>query len=297
MGPLMRGEYAQCSKNSLNIVVHNTVRDKEGRYVILYCTFKGFKMVLANIYAPNRDNPQFLQKVFEQINKFSPQLQFVAGDMNLALDKVLDHQESVTSNDKSADWLAKYIDTVKLVDIFRFTHPDSNGFTYYSKYPKLNFSRLDYIFISEEILQFVDVVRVLPSFKSDHSLVELIIQFKPFKRGPGYWKINNALLRDADYVDKMNHLIKIALEEQVGSFKQQWELLMLSARGSTIQYASRRCKSDRLKDTLLERRLTKLHDELKDQNPLKFMDTEEQITLFLKTVIIKKIVTLAFLFS
>ena len=36
---------------------------------------------------------------------------------------------------------------------------------------------------------------------SDHSIPSIELDFRNFERGRGYWKFNNSLLKDPDYVE------------------------------------------------------------------------------------------------
>ena len=44
---------------------------------------------------------------------------------------------------------------------------------------------------------------------SDHKLVKVEIGTTNFKRGPGYWKFNTALLDEPNFIDEMNNLIDV----------------------------------------------------------------------------------------
>ena len=56
----------------LKIDVHNTIIDEEGWFILLYVTLEGKKWVLVNIYAPNKDSSEFIDKVFSEYLRFSP---------------------------------------------------------------------------------------------------------------------------------------------------------------------------------------------------------------------------------
>ena len=119
----------------------------------------------------------------------------------------------------------------------------------------------------------VDKIDIIPGFRTDHSIICLVLQCTPISRGPGYWRINNSFLKDIDYVNKINQLINIELEcsKEFGG-KKVWELLKLTCRSSTIQYANCLKKSNKLMLTALEKKVKQLELEL--QNPLpQFNDT------------------------
>ena len=262
----------------INVKVHNTITDEEGQLLILYCTLEKEKFVLANIYAPNVDNPDFFHKCFTEIERFSPKFMLIGGDFNTALDPQVDRQGSKYNNDKSAQWIVNKCENLDLIDVYRYVHPDKPGYTYYSKYPTLNFSRLDYFLLSNEGSQFIESVKTIPSYKSDHSLLVLVFNILTHKRGPGYWKLNTKFLQDSEYVDHINDLLDREIEQtNADTFKDRWELIKLAVTTSSVQFAKNRSKSNKLKIQVLERKLDRLVKEAEGINPIVFRDTEDQI--------------------
>ena len=55
---------------NFNIKVHKQIRDTDGRYIILYATINDVKYILANVYVPNDDNPEFFVNFWQQIEQF-----------------------------------------------------------------------------------------------------------------------------------------------------------------------------------------------------------------------------------
>ena len=92
-------------KVSDKIQIHNTIQDLDGRYVILYLTLKGFKLVLANIYGPNSDEPLFYQKVFTNIARFSLHYVVIGGDLNVTIDPNIDKQGKHKTNELASKWI------------------------------------------------------------------------------------------------------------------------------------------------------------------------------------------------
>ena len=76
-------------------------------------------------------------------------------------------------------------------------------------------SRLDYFFISPEFYGFVTEVDIDISYRSDHSLIIVDLNFITQERGKGYWKFNNSLLYDPEYVKKVMETI----HETVSSYR------------------------------------------------------------------------------
>ena len=64
-------------------------------------------------------------------------------------------------------------------------------------------ARLDFFLITENIhvLSNLKNCKVEPSYRSDHSMIILELEFNLFIRGKGLWKFNNSLLYDIDYIN------------------------------------------------------------------------------------------------
>ena len=53
--------------------------------IVIFDPKNGSPVVLANIYAPNDDNPQFYLDVFAHLDRFDQSCLIVGGDLNLVL--------------------------------------------------------------------------------------------------------------------------------------------------------------------------------------------------------------------
>ena len=61
-------------KKSLNIEIHNIIREDTGRYIMMYVTLEGKRMLFANIYAPNEDSPEFFDRLHKILDKMNPEI-------------------------------------------------------------------------------------------------------------------------------------------------------------------------------------------------------------------------------
>ena len=151
---------------------------------------------------------------------------------------------------------------MQIADVWRFFHPDIPGYTWRRLCPTPTFSRLDYIFVLEANLQFITEVKIVPGFKSDHSFLKMSFSWNSFNRGSGYWKFNTSLLNDPEYLNRINDLIDVQMSCVSGNIRMQWETLKLAIRGSTLQFAARRKKSNTNKLSVLTKKLARLEDQL-----------------------------------
>ena len=48
---------------------------------------------------------------------------------------------------------------------------------------------------------------ISPGYRTDHSLVTIVLRKNEFKRDRSFWKFNNSLLRDKIYIEQIKKLI------------------------------------------------------------------------------------------
>ena len=111
-------------------------------------------------------------------------------------------------------------------------------------------------------MQFTKKSDILPGTQTDHSMVFLELQFDLAVRGPGYWKFNTSLLNDAAYIDRINGVLDVQMNQQYKDKKTTWEMVKLSMRGSTIQYVSRKKKAKNNELHALQHKLKQKEDKL-----------------------------------
>ena len=104
-----------------------------------------------------------------------------------------------------------------LYDIWRMRNPDCKRFTYRQKTPFLQ-RRLDYFFISDELQESISKVDALPSLRSDHSPIYMkYVDSQSGMRGNSYWKFNNSLLSNPEFISSMKEKIEEVIREELGN--------------------------------------------------------------------------------
>ena len=115
-------------------MIHSTTIDTEGRYVIVDIEIKGIRLAMANIYAPNYNNPTFFLNLSQKIEDLSNENQIIGGDFNLVLNIDIDKLGGrQTTNLKSQEVLRNWCEHTDLIDIWRLQHPADQTFTWYTK--------------------------------------------------------------------------------------------------------------------------------------------------------------------
>ena len=67
---------------------------------------------------------------------------------------------------------------------------------------------MDFHLISETLADIIDNCEIKPGYRSDHFCIELTITLNNFKIGKGIRKFNNSLLKNQDYLNLINKVIK-----------------------------------------------------------------------------------------
>ena len=91
-----------------------------------------------------------------------------------------------------------------LVVVWRVRNPESRQYSWMRTNPQITASRLDYALVSEGLDSNCVNTMYLPGIKTDHRAFYLAIDQIFSQRGPGFWKFNNLLLEDIDFLNKMN---------------------------------------------------------------------------------------------
>ena len=129
---------------------------------------------------------------------------------------------------------------------FTFTQQYSSGFIQ---------RRLDYIFISNGLQEFVSTTDILTPISTDHSpLLFFLSKERGNIRGKRFWKFNSSLTKDQNYINKIKDLICNFNTKNDCDFSRQlkWEFLKYEIRKFTIYYTKGLAKARKQKITNLE---------------------------------------------
>ena len=260
--------------SNLGCTISEVYNDAEGRLLILLINSEYGQLLLANIYAPTKDNPakqsRFLQKLSDAIHKYEDYGIIIGGDFNICQNEFYDKQggkQQTTSN--SAKQLDNMMTDINLIDVWRILNPELRQFTrrQNSKIGLIQ-SRLDFWLISTYLLYDVNNVKIKPGLKSDHSIVSLTFNFHTNdKRGRGFFKFNNSLLHDKEYVVLIKNTIKECnTETKLDDKGLLWDYLKCKIRGITISYSVAKAKQNRILESELLHKIRDLETNLSTDN-------------------------------
>lgn len=188
---------------------------QEGRLLITSIKVYGKTLGLVNVYAPNlstdlRDQTQhldFLEKLHNKLKVISEKVEsiLVMGDINCILSKKLDASGgNPTIYSKSVEKIQEIMSEIGLIDIYRERYPEEQLFTYAPGGPNVRniYRRLDYALISEELSGQVLDAEIKPAIQTDHRIILLNVELtKEVTRGKGYWKHNDLINGDSEYLN------------------------------------------------------------------------------------------------
>ena len=225
--------------------------DKEGRILLVHTELCNRDVIVVNIYAPTKDNTtlqnNFLENLRIILENFTDKPLIIGGDFNTYLDSELDKRGGISPQTSSyKDNLIQFMEEFLLVDIWRLRNQDKRQFTWRGKgRGGIVQSRLDYFLVSVSLESEIDNTTIKPGFGTDHSLINLNIKLlEGQKRGRGYWKFNNSLLKDKDYIKIVKETIVEALSNnQFNNKRVLWDFIKCKIRTTTMIYSSEKAKS------------------------------------------------------
>lgn len=260
--------YSSFSSNSrgVAILIHKAIpfvlssckQDPEGRYILVHGTIYGMHITMMNIYAPNPPPPSFWTKVATELEEFRCPITLLGGDCNCCQDDSKDRSRTDRYRNKSSDTsLAKMLDDINLIDIWRVLNPTARDFTFYSN-PHKFYSRIDHFFIPPHITGQATSCNIGSIHISDHAPVYLEIAMRCDIEGPRRWRFPSYLLSDKDFKKKMKEEMGLFFDKNDNGDTNPeflWEAAKAYVRGIAISYMAWRKKVLLLKQRELEAEL------------------------------------------
>ena len=248
--------------------VIRSIKDKNGRSIILEIKLDNQNLVLANVYAPNDISQQikFYQDLNQTLSGFSECNLIIGGDFNCALTPKDRKSVKQRSNKHTViNEIENLCSNFALTDIWRELNPQALSFTWHDKAFKSQ-SRLDFFLITADLVDLTKESNIMHTPFSDHSAIMLNIQSvdQRKKSGPGFWKFNASLLEDKEYVEKMCVNIPALIEKykDVTDLGLKWDVIKMEIRGFTLQYSKRRARSEKDQEKQLLKNLNDLQEKL-----------------------------------
>ena len=249
-----RGTVILVKRQAQHVEILNHVVLSQGRAHYIEFEIEGTNFCLANIYAPNNDDLNFLETVtFDLIARPRNDHLIMCGDWNTVLNNSLDKMGGSTThaNHRCQHFLNNFMNDHGFSDIFRLTHNSDKVFTHFNKKCKTA-SRLDFFVIEDRLVNFpICEAEVSHGYRSDHSYISLSIQGSAIEHGRGYWKLNNSHLDDTNFVEGVREIIRGTSDENFDSFRGLWDVIKFKIKDLAIRYGKdKKKKTSREKENL-----------------------------------------------
>ena len=192
--------------------------DSNGRLVWVLGELRSRKILFVGIYAPSEgDNNLFFEEsVFPVLVNKNYDHVVIGGDWNLGIDTLLDYKgysPNSPKRPKCRESILKYMNSCDLIDIYRELHPTGQDFSWRqwnnAGQRSAKEARLDFFLVDTNLASFVMTVGPSEPFARpyDHKPVIMTLDFDKVTRGPGFWKFNNHMLKDAAFLRKVDDQI------------------------------------------------------------------------------------------
>ena len=238
-----------------------------------------------NVYGPTikKERPKFMSDLYNCLGKCSTDKIIIGGDFNLMFDCEVDNIAGEKHDDFSTSNFRNWAYNNELIDCWRNLHGDEKDFTWWKNEPYIA-RRLDYIFITESLHHLLLKSHHEFFTGTDHKIVHSILSSNNGKRGQGYWKFNNALLLEKEYVELMNNKIDAFFQNKYDDDLEAFEYLKIMVKAETIAYSSMRKASTEEKTKFLLKELDK-YSKLLNSDPSnetydkKFVDIKKELDI------------------
>ncbi len=94
-------------------------RDETGQILLLLSEIQGHKVILANIYGPNNDDPTFFGQLECKLNEMGDYPILMGGDFNQVMDNILDRSPPSQRQHRSVSVIQEICKITGLVDVWR----------------------------------------------------------------------------------------------------------------------------------------------------------------------------------
>ena len=260
-------------KKSLEVELISVRSDKEGRFIFLEALVQDQKFLFVNIYAPNKSSEQtlFFDQIKDELDNSGIDDDcriIIGGDFNVILDPDLDGFGGKPKLKESAKQIENICLLHDLVDIWKVRNPEIKRFTWRQKTPLIQ-RRLDFWLADNALQEEIDQADIVPSIKSDHSVILLSINgIEEQRHGPSFWKFNASLLDHKNYVTLINSRYEVWIEEfkDIDDPRLFWDLIKYKIRQDTISYSKRKARERKAKMADLETKLKNFQIQC-DQDP------------------------------
>ena len=288
--------------NNFEFKIHKTITDCSGNFIIIEIEVLTKRFLLVNIYGPNKDNPNFYEKISNYVKELNNVNIIMVGDWNLLINPELDgYNYKHINNPKARMEVLFLINDLNLFDVWREQNEEEKRYTWRRKInnEEIQMGRLDFFLISESLINYSSNEEIKPGYRSDHSIIELVLNFNKFPvKKKTFWKFNNSLLYNSDFVKeikktfvstKTQYAATPYNSEKIQEIENKdfqaiinpqlfLEIILLNTRSTSIAFSTSLKKKEDEKCKILENKIKELEllDPVKYFNEINLIKAELQ---------------------
>ena len=261
-------------KKGYQVKVEEVLPGADGRSLSCILEVNDSRLVLVNLYAPNKDSPAFFEEKIRSAHQKGHQV-LIIGDYNTTLNDQIDRKgdNRCSNNDNSTRRISQLCEEYMLQDIWRVRNPDQVRYSWYrtikntnqahGKRYQIQASRIDYGLLSAGLSDRVHNCMYLDGVGTDHSAFFVGIEMQYTDRGPSFWKFNTSLLTSRQFVTDMNAHIMSTCESTVGLCPHdRWEFLKKEIKRKSVEISKQASQDDRVAISQLSEQVIMLEDRL-----------------------------------
>ena len=206
--------------------VVQTDTDQNGRISSVLARQGDFTIGVISFYLPNVSSTLETHKVFKHtLNELKQKILVLrehteniiaGGDLNIILDAALDAEKlEATVYQDLVEEVYGLLEACNMSDAFRVLHPEAKVFTFSPRgaNPHKVFRRLDYCFVSDELVPYLEKVSIDHCHVSDHKAVNAHFSFKEKMKIRNFWRHNDELLDIPEYIEHIEQSTTEGIEK------------------------------------------------------------------------------------
>lgn len=245
-------------KKNIPFVHNTTIKDPEGRFVIINIFINGQPVTIGNIYGPNEDDPSFFYKLFSSLDKIPHCPIILGGDFNKVIDKSIDRTIN-SGTMRATEALKMCMSEFGLCDIWRFKHPTAREYSFRSSARIQSQSRLDFFLTSNSIISNITDTHIYPIQISDHAPVSLTWNSEDQHQPNTGWQFNKSLLEDPEFDSYIKRVWPSFLEiNDSPKSSALWEMGKAVLREEIIYFSDQKKKKENEQETILQQNTEEL---------------------------------------
>ncbi len=249
-------------RRSLPIKALKSWADDMDRIVIANIEFNGRKTALIAANAPNVFDSNFYNLLTTKMLDLTDYSFIVGADFNAVWDPAFDRSNATSSGEQglAIDALKSWASNLGLIDIWRLINSSVKDFTFFSSRHK-SFSRIDFLFASPQLFQFINTAVLLPIALSDHKGVFCSATLGQLTKRAARWRFNTSLLKNEAYIRQFIDGFREFVNFNAGSVKDPrvlWDAKKGFIRSNTVLFSSNLRKTRSLQLQNLEAEFSRL---------------------------------------